>query len=334
MLRVDHAAVLDLLEASYGGDRDEDDWVLEVLRATIAMTESRSGAFFRFSSAYQGGGFRLRRAGDMRMVGPDPAWNSATLDSIVNAPAAEVAFGRTHGATFSQVSGMGANLPTVPGWRDCWKEPVVDSLGLVSRDARGDGFVASVALDETQSASAREARFLLHLATHLGASDRLRAVERRKRLGEADVVFSSQGRVLHAVRDEDVISEPAHDGLRRRTFARKNRHDAEKALEVWQGLVAGRWSIVDYLDTDGKRFILAVKNAPQVAARDLLPPQVRRVAALAAMGHRDKEIAYMLGITPGAVTGALRRARAQLKVKTRAELAAAWRRGPTESETG
>jgi DNA-binding CsgD family transcriptional regulator len=334
VLKVDHAAILDLLEASYGGDEDEEAWILRVLCATITMAGSRSGAFFRFSSAYEGGHLRLHRAGDMRMVGPDPLWTGASLDVLVNAPRTEVAFGRTHAATFSQDSGLGASLPTVPGFRDCWKEPVVDSLGLVSRDTHGDGFVACVGLDETQSASAREARFLMRLATHLGASDRLRAVERRKRLGEADVVFSPEGRVLHAARDEDVRADPVHDGLERRDFVRRNRHDVEKALEVWQGLVAGRWSIVDHFDTDGKRFVLAMKNAPQVDARGRLPPQERRVAALAAMGHRDKEIAYMLGITPGAVTGALRRARAALNVKTRAELAAAWRRGTTEKGTG
>jgi DNA-binding CsgD family transcriptional regulator len=117
------------------------------------------------------------------------------------------------------------------------------------------------------------------------------------------------------------------DGFRRRDFARQSRHDAEKALEVWQGLVDGRWSIVDHVDTDGKRFVLAMKNAPEVDPREGLPPEERRVAALAAMGHRDKEIAYMLGITPAAVAASLRRVRAALRVKTRAELAAAWRRG-------
>jgi DNA-binding CsgD family transcriptional regulator len=43
------------------------------------------------------------------------------------------------------------------------------------------------------------------------------------------------------------------------------------------------------------------------------------------MGHRDKEIAYMLGIASTAVGAALHRARVKLGVKTRAGLATLWR---------
>jgi DNA-binding CsgD family transcriptional regulator len=104
-------------------------------------------------------------------------------------------------------------------------------------------------------------------------------------------------------------------------------HDPEKALEIWRGLVAGRWSLVDHFDTDGKRFLLAVKNTPGVEGRADLTSRERRVTALAAMGHRDKEIAYILGLSVASVTAAIHRARGKLGVRTRAELAAVWRRG-------
>ena len=101
--------------------------------------------------------------------------------------------------------------------------------------------------------------------------------------------------------------------------------DIDKALEVWRGLVAGRWSLVDHFDTDGKQFLLAMKNAPRTQAVVDLTPREGRVCALAAMGHRDKEIAYLLGLSMSSVTAALHRARKKLKVTTRVELAQAWK---------
>jgi DNA-binding CsgD family transcriptional regulator len=95
--------------------------------------------------------------------------------------------------------------------------------------------------------------------------------------------------------------------------------------EIWKGLVAGRWSLVDHVDTDGKRFLLAMKNTPNVDKRADLTPRERRVSSLAAMGHRDKEIAYMLGLSPASITASLHRARAKLGAKTRADLARIWR---------
>ena len=88
-----------------------------------------------------------------------------------------------------------------------------------------------------------------------------------------------------------------------------------------------RWSLVDHFDTDGKRFLLAMKNTPRVDRRADLTPRERRVAALAAMGNSDKEIAYMLGLSMPSVTSAVFRARAKLGAKSRGELAAIWRSG-------
>jgi hypothetical protein len=49
---------------------------------------------------------------------------------------------------------------------------------------------------------------------------------------------------------------------RARSRARSNE---DEALELWQGLVAGRWSLVEQFDSDGRRFLVARKNDPVVA---------------------------------------------------------------------
>lgn len=72
----------------------------------------------------------------------------------------------------------------------------------------------------------------------------------------------------------DVFGCPAHTGtglsvmvneaVRRIDKARtaSGRSDADTAMQAWEGLVRGRWSLVDRFDTDGKRFIVAIKNDP------------------------------------------------------------------------
>src|SRR5262249_2180953 len=147
-----------------------------------------------------------------------------------------------------------------------------------------------------------------------------------------DVVMAPTGRVLHSASGEIARIASIQDGLARRDFARRSREDPEAALDAWQGLVDGQWSIVDHFDSDGKRFVLAMKNAPEVAPRADLSPQDRRIAALVAMGHRDKDVAYMLGITPGTVAASLRRIRTALGAKTRADIARIWRTPPGDTQ--
>ncbi len=317
MLDLAHTALVDLLDALYSNELEAEAAVATVLKTLLPVTRSRSGAFFRFTSGYDDGCFRMRSVSELHQIGPEAKWSDGSLQYVLTTPFAEPVFGKTLANTTSAVTGP---VP-VPGWREIWGAPVVDAVNVISRDVCGNGIGISLGLDERTSPSAREERLLVRLATHLGAADRLRG---ERAVAEADAVLSPNGKVLH-VSDPTQLA-PMRDGFERRAAARKQRHDAERALEVWQGLVDGRWSIVDHFDTDGKRLVLAIKNAPDANARIELKPADRRVAALAAMGHRDKEIAYILGITLGSVAAALRRARAAFRAKTRSELAAKWRR--------
>jgi hypothetical protein len=48
------------------------------------------------------------------------------------------------------------------------------------------------------------------------------------------------------------------------------------------------------------------------------------------MGHGDREIAYMLGLSRSSIGKALGRARRKLQVNTRVEMIAVWRAGETQ----
>jgi DNA-binding CsgD family transcriptional regulator len=328
--RVNHRVVVDLLDAAYGAHSSDDAWVDRVLQIVMAITQGHSAGFYRYSLDYQNGAFRLqpRSLRDMKLVGPDFAVDAETMTRIaVEVEVGLEAYGRTHGTTLSGSSGFGASLKDLPWWRRMWNEPCVDVVGLFTFDTQSHGFYAGGPLYETKKLTARERTLLTRLATHLAASGRLSGTPHARRLDEAEVVLSPSGRVLHAKDGRDPKHARMRDGIDRRNFARQSRNDAEKALEVWQGLVAGRWSVIDHFDTDGKRFVLAMENAPKVPPRRELTEGAQRVVALAAMGHRDKEIAYILGLTPAAVSASLRRARLSLGVATRAELATTWRQG-------
>ena len=89
---------------------------------------------------------------------------------------------------------------------------------------------------------------------------------------------------------------------------RHGRSDPDRALEGWEGLVQGRWSLVDHFDSDGRRFVLAIKNDPRFPDPRGLTLRERQVAEFIGQGHSGKEISYMLGISPSAVTNCTTRA--------------------------
>jgi DNA-binding CsgD family transcriptional regulator len=62
------------------------------------------------------------------------------------------------------------------------------------------------------------------------------------------------------------------------------------------------------------------EDTPNVAKDADLTPRERRVCALIARGHSDKEIAYMLGLSTASVTASLQRAPRKLDVPTRLTL--------------
>lgn len=108
--------------------------------------------------------------------------------------------------------------------------------------------------------------------------------------------------------------------LRESARTKRTREDGERALEMWQGLVAGRWSLVDRWESDGKRFIVAVENQPENLDPRALRPREGAAARLAAEGAAPKDIAYALGISPSNARALLAHALAKLGLASRAEL--------------
>ena len=164
------------------------------------------------------------------------------------------------------------------------------------------------------------------VAVHMAAALRLRRrlVQRETPSPSEEAILSPSGTLLHA--EGPAKTRSARDALRDATLAidkargRLRRSDPEAALNLWRGMLEGRWSLIDRFERDGRRLVVAHRN--NVATRGLraLTLRERQVAAYAALGHSNKLIAYELGLTLGSVGTHLTSALAKLGAKSRLEL--------------
>jgi len=94
-----------------------------------------------------------------------------------------------------------------------------------------------------------------------------------------------------------------------------------RALALWRGLFDGRWSLVAHTDRDGKRFLLAFKNPPQVRKQAGLSHRERQIISLLALGATFKQACYELGLAPATVSTHLKSALHKLRMRDVRELA-------------
>lgn len=92
-------------------------------------------------------------------------------------------------------------------------------------------------------------------------------------------------------------------------------------MNSWEGLVEGRWSLVDQYDTDGRRFMIAVKNDPEFPDPRGLTMRERQVAEFVGIGQMNKQISYTLGISQSPVSNCTVNAQQKSGLASRTELA-------------
>jgi hypothetical protein len=166
------------------------------------------------------------------------------------------------------------------------------------------------------------------IATHIAAGYRL--VVRETSVGaplEPSAVLEPSGRVHHLGPDAAAERETLSRAVRAvdRARGKLRRTDPQEAVALWKGLVAGQWTLVDQIDHDGRRFVVARRNAPEGRAWQTLNASELAVLSYAAHGQSHKLIAYELGLT---VTGVARRfvsAARKVGAASRIELVTAYR---------
>jgi DNA-binding CsgD family transcriptional regulator len=202
---------------------------------------------------------------------------------------------------------------------------VSDQLIVHAREASGVGLSLLAFANEPIQLPAREARLLELVATHISTAYRLhRRLSSSANTAAVEAILDSAGRVAHAepAAHSTGAREQLSEAVRLREWAQgRIRHDApDRAIEAWKGMVNARWTLVDQLESDGKRYILARENVAAPRAGAGLSQREREVAALAALDRSNKVIAYELGIAHSTVRVLLKRACAKLGVQSREEL--------------
>jgi DNA-binding NarL/FixJ family response regulator len=170
---------------------------------------------------------------------------------------------------------------------------------------------------ERRFALSRFERHVLHrVAGHLDSGFRLRY---RPDLAIA-AVLSPDGR-FHDLDDtsmEGARRERLADQVIKleRTRLRDRRKDPD-ALDDWQALIAGRYSVVLRDDNDGKRYYLLVRNAAITEPHARFTTREIDVLRMAARGFTGKGITYGLGLAPSSVSTALASAAAKVGLRSR-----------------
>jgi len=318
-----------LIETAYDLASDDRSWLRAVVHAAFPIIDRGLGASGFFWDLSHAGKHQI---GDPTFVGCDPALHAgfragaARLTSeqaqalyVRNRPTKIIVgsegFPRAYAAFRSHMDSQGFVLISAADFGD---------RGCSIAAPQPAGTRASPALGQV----------LDRVARHIVAGMRLRRTLRASPTdGVApEAVLDSKGRLLHAEAPAKARRERGGivEGARRLLASRKARRARpEQAVEFWRALVLGRWSLVDHTDSDGKRFLLARKNAPHVREPAALTEDERRAAALFALLGSVKLVAYELGLAPSTISQELKSASRKLGCRDRAELAALLQPRPT-----
>jgi DNA-binding CsgD family transcriptional regulator len=202
-----------------------------------------------------------------------------------------------------------------------------DALGIIATEPDGRSVIVSVPVPANRPRLVpRTTQQITCLSAHVGSGLRLRQAVAvgEGSTAKVDAVLDPEGRMLEATGDakQRAARESLADAVKRleRARGRLRRTDPDEALRLWEGLVSGRWSLVDRCESDGKRYLLARRNEPSVRDPAALTSRERSVLAFAAMGHQNKYIAYLLGLHGSTVSMCLDAAQRKLKIDSRSEL--------------
>ena len=210
-----------------------------------------------------------------------------------------------------------------------------DILSIHAHDPDAHGIIISIPSPELTELSGAERRRWERVAVHITTGHRL-----RRGLSSADAAVGTKlGElplnaealldprrflVSHAVgeaRNSEASTKIREAAVRvDRARGKLRKDDPEEALRLWRAMVRGRWSLVDWFDTDGRRFVLAKPNTPNLGDPRGLTEREHQVVTYGARGESSKLIGYRLGISPQRISKLLREGMHKLGVKTQPQL--------------
>lgn len=321
--------VIRAVEACYAGADGDRSWLESLLEALAPLDEGAGVCAFVFDVRPDGHSSVRCEIGrgavcEVRTRLWRPAAESATAQLLARSFAPSPPVGYALKRLLSAAPGLAASARALLG-----REAVEDVLGICA-EVPGRRAVVALGQRPGRRFPPRTLHQLALLAAHLTSAIRLRrAVAEapppdRPSGAEPDAVLDPRGHLLHARGAARTRSagEGLAEAVRREERARGTlrRTDPEEALQLWQGLVDGTWTLVDHCEVGGRRYLLARRNAPSVRDPKALTGRERAVVSFAAVGHQDKYIGYLLGLSPSTVSGHLQSAQRKLGLTSRTEL--------------
>lgn len=220
---------------------------------------------------------------------------------------------------------FGAQSDVVVTYRSLMKEHDIDDGFFVLAQDDAGTIVNLAAPSRSSVAPPPRVRGIWgKIGLHLAAALRLRRKLADDR--ERDALLDPSGKVQDAapsVKDDRTARSALSQAVREMELARtsKMRATPEHALELWQGLVAGEWSLVEHWESDGRRYVAAYRNRSDLRDPRALTPTERSVLKYLALGATNRQIAYALGLPAGTVSSSVGQILRKLRLSRRVELA-------------
>lgn len=342
---MDGVRVIGMIEAAYRLDGDETEWLRGLVARMLPGLDHGLGAY-----AYT---FDLNDPAQLvsRPVAVGPDYLAQTVETLHASapPGLLVALHRSRrpcATTFEVLSRAGdrrleeavKHYPvSIDGRAPVpFSEIVWDVMAVNAANPDGTGVIVAAPLPRPIDITAKDRLRFGRVAAHIAAAHRLRRALAAG-AGLAEAIFAPDGACVHA--EGAARPRSAREDLQRAARAIDRARgplaqDQDQALGIWRALCAGRWTLLDRFESDGRRFLVARENSPSVPDPLALTLRERQVVAFAALGHTNKLVAYSLGISPSTVSSSLKSAMKKLGLRSRVELVETfaaldgWQTGP------
>lgn len=313
-----------LVEAAYRLDGSDDNWLHAVLDQAAAV--STRGFWPTIATyRYTARDLQIEQAASL---GPAQAGEILRASLSVDVPIVRRFF-RSGPAVTSLSEALYRHEPALAEVvKDLSDGVVSDKLAVKGLTGLGSAIMICWLFADRIVPTPKESHRWQCAASHLGAGLRLRRLAERLSPGTpaVEAVLDTGGELKDASGDARTATARTalREAVRRidQLRTREGRSDPDAALDAWEALVSGRWSLVDHFDADGRRFVLAVRNDPAHPDPRGLSPRERQVAEFVGQGHSSKAIGHMLGISRSAVGNCTVRAARKLGLSSLTELAA------------
>ena len=321
------SSAIDIVEAAYRLDGTESEWLEGLLAHAAADLELGCGVY-----AYTLDERAPEHAGMVfAQRDLDMGFGSRLLDLNEKVLPPLCAIGRTRLTSCGGLEQfLGASSPVVADFRSLLAPSgIKDGFSASAQDTEGGSVTLCAPSRDVSMPPPRVRGIWRRVALHVASALRLR----RKLVATAtgkearrDALLDPSGKfhdVEGTLKDDTSARGVLIEAVKAMEHARgaDMRASPARALELWQGLVGGEWSLVEHWESAGRRYLAAYQNRPELRDPRGLNPLERSILKYLALGGTNKDIMFALGLPSGTVSAAVTQILKKLKVPRRVDLA-------------